>query len=179
MSDGLVDRLNQILPKVTSDTFLSGKGIGNEIAFYIFDYPPEDELRVRNHIQFLLDHIPRQKPNLRVSHVNLLDFVLDHLRKRKLLDKAIEMQKTKGDAFVQRQLATILHPNRIAPAFAEIAQPDQHDLVLVSGVGSVYPMLRANSLLNNFSTGQILTHFKMDICERLSHRMHHSTAMTT
>jgi hypothetical protein len=30
-----------------------------------------------------------------------------------------------------------------------------------------------------FSTGQILTHFKMDICERLSHRMHHSTAMTT
>jgi len=149
MSDGLVDRLNQILPKVTSDTFLSGKGIGNEIAFYIFDYPPEDELQVRNHIQFLLDHIPKQKPNLRVSHVNLLDFVLDHLRKRKLLDKAIEMQKTKGDAFVQRQLATILHPNRIAPAFAEIAQPDQHDLILVSGVGSVYPMLRANSLLNN------------------------------
>ena len=149
MSDGLVDRLNQILPKVTSDTFLSGKGIGNEIAFYIFDYPPEDELRVRHHIQFLLDHIPKQKPNLRISHVNLLDFVLDHLRKRKLLDKAIEMQKTKGDAFVQRQLATILHPNRIAPAFAEIAQPDQHDLVLVSGVGSVYPMLRANSLLNN------------------------------
>lgn len=31
----------------------------------------------------------------------------------------------------------------------------------------------------DFSTGQILTHFKMDICERLSHRMHHSTAMTT
>ena len=149
MSDGLTDRLNQILPKVTSDAFLSGKGIGNEIAFYIFDYPPEDELRVRDHIQFLLDHIPKQKPNIRVSHINLLDFVLDHLRGRKLLDKAIEMQKTKGDAFVQRQLGTILHPNKIALAFAELAQPDQHDLVLVSGVGSVYPMLRAHSLLNN------------------------------
>jgi hypothetical protein len=59
------------------------------------------------------------------------------------------MQKTKGDAFVQKQLATILHPNKIALAFAELAQPDQHDLVIVSGVGSVYPMLRAHSLLNN------------------------------
>lgn len=149
MSNGLTDRLNQILPKVTSDAFLSGKGIGNEIAFYIFDYPPEAELRIREHIQFLLEHIPKQKPGIRVTHINLLDFVLEHLRERKLLDKAIAMQKTKGDAFVRKQLATLLHPNKIAPGFAEIAQPDQHDLVFVSGVGSVYPMLRAHSLLNN------------------------------
>ena len=148
-NDGFTDRLNQILPKVTSDAFLSGKGIGNEIAFYIFDYPPEAELRIREHIQFLREHIPKTQPGLRVSHVNLLDFVLAYLRQRNLLDKAIAMQKTKGDAFVLKQLATILHPNRIAPVFAEVAQPDQHDLVLVSGVGSVYPLLRAHTLLNN------------------------------
>jgi hypothetical protein len=145
----LTDRLNQILPKITSDAFLSGKGLGNEIAFYIFDYPPEAELRIREHIAFLLDHIPKQRPGLRVVHINLLDFVIEHLRQRTLLDKAMEMQKTKGDAFVLKQLSTLLHPNKIAPAFAEEAQPDRHDLVLVSGVGSVYPMLRAHSLLNN------------------------------
>ena len=48
-----------------------------------------------------------------------------------------------------RQLATILHPNKLAPVFAEVAQPSRHDLVLVSGVGSVYPLLRAHTLLNN------------------------------
>jgi hypothetical protein len=149
MSDLLTDRLNQILPKITSDDFLRGKGLGNEIAFYIFDYPPEAELRIREHITFLLDHIPKQRPGLRVVHVNLFDFVIEHLRQRKLLDKAIEMQKTKGDAFVLKQLSTLLHPNKIAPLFAEVTQPNQHDLVLVSGVGSVYPMLRVHSLLNN------------------------------
>ena len=149
MNHALTSRLNRILPTITSDGFLSGKGLGNEIAFYIFDYPPEDELPIREHIRFLLEHIPKHKPGLRVTHVNLLDFVLDHLRQRRLLDKAIQMQKTKGDAFVQKHLATILHPNKLAPVFAEIAQPDQHDLVLVSGVGSVYPMLRAHVLLNN------------------------------
>jgi hypothetical protein len=149
MSDPLTDRLNQILPKITSDDFLWSKGLGNEIAFYIFDYPPEAELRIREHIAFLLDHMPKQRPGLRVVHINLFDFVIEHLRHRKLLDKAMGMQKTKGDAFVLKQLATLLHPNKIAPAFAEMAQPDRHDLVLVSGVGSVYPMLRAHSLLNN------------------------------
>lgn len=149
MSDPLTDRLNQILPKITSDDFLRGKGLGNEIAFYIFDYPPEAELRIREHIAFLLDHLPKQRPGLRLVHINLFDFVIKHLRHRKLLDKALEMQKTKGDAFVLKQLATLLHPNKIAPAFAEAAQPERHDLVLVSGIGSVYPMLRAHSLLNN------------------------------
>jgi hypothetical protein len=149
MSDPLTDRLNQILPIVTSDDFLQGKGLGNEIAFYIFDYPPEAELRIREHIAFLLYHMPRQRPDLRVVHINLLDFIIEHLRQRKLLDKAVEMQKTKGDAFVLKQLSTLLHANKIAPAFTEVAQPDQHDLVLVSGVGSAYPMLRAHSLLNN------------------------------
>ena len=149
MNDGLTDRLNQILPTITSETFLRGKGLGNEIAFYIFDYPPEAELRVREHIQFLREHMPKHKPGVRVQHVNLLDFVLTYLRQRHLLDKAMVMQKTKGDAFILKQLATILHPDKIAPVFAEVAQPDQHDLVLVSGVGSVYPLLRVHTLLNN------------------------------
>jgi hypothetical protein len=73
MSDPLNARLNKILPKVISDEFLSGSGIGNEIAFYIFDYPPEDELRVRDYVRTLLDHIPKQKHGLRVKHVNLFD----------------------------------------------------------------------------------------------------------
>ena len=33
--------------------------------------------------------------------------------------------------------------------FADLAQPAQHNLVLVSGVGSVWPLLRSHALLNN------------------------------
>jgi hypothetical protein len=97
MSDRLNERLNKILPRVTSDEFLSGSGIGNEIAFYIFDYPPEDELRVRDYLPTLLNHFPKQKHGLRVKHIDLFDFVLDYLNSRKLLDNAIQMQREKGD----------------------------------------------------------------------------------
>jgi hypothetical protein len=143
------ERLNQILPKITSEDFLSGRGLGNEIAFFIFDYAPEDELRMRQHIKFLLEHIPKHKPKLRVAHVNLFDFAIEHLRERKLLDKTVELQRTKGDEFVLRQLEKILHPEKLAPLLAEKVKPDEQGLVLISGVGSVWPLMRTHSLLSN------------------------------
>jgi Domain of unknown function (DUF1788) len=149
MSDLLNDRLNKILPKMISDDFLKGRGIGNEIAFYIFDYPPEEELRIREHIRFLLDHIPKQRPGLRVKHINLFTFVLEYLRSRNLLEKALSMQREKGDEALLKALAGPLHETKIASVFAEAAQPDRHDLVILSGVGSVWPLLRSHSLLNN------------------------------
>jgi hypothetical protein len=149
MTDALHERLNKVLPRVISDDFLSGSGIGNEIAFYILDYPPEDELRVRDYLRILLDHIPKQKPGLRVQHVNLFDFVLDYLKRRNLLDKVIQMQKDKGDEALKKALAGPLHETKLAGYFAEVVRPDQHDLVIVSGVGSIWPLLRSHALLNN------------------------------
>jgi hypothetical protein len=149
MNDYLTERLNKILPRIISDDFLRGRGIGNEIAFYIFDYPPEDELRVREHIHFLLDHIPKQRPELRVKHINLFDFILDYLKSRNLLEKALKMQREKGDEALKEALKGPLHENKLATIFVEVAQPQQNDLVLLSGVGSVWPLLRSHTLLNN------------------------------
>jgi hypothetical protein len=149
MSDSLNERLNKILLKITSDTFLEGTGIGNEISFYIFDYPPEDELEVRDSIQTLLDHIPKKKQGIRVKHINLFDFVADYLKSRNLLDKAIRMQREKGDEALKKALAGPLHESRLAAYFAEVVHPDSLDLVIISGVGGVWPLLRSHTLLNN------------------------------
>src|SRR3954452_6223457 len=144
MSETLSERLNRILPRVTSDEFLSGSGIGNEIAFYIFDYPPEHELRVRDYLRTLLDHIPKQKHGLRVKHIDLFDFVMDYLKNRHLLDKVIQMGREKGDDALKKALAGRLHESKLIQVFAEFARPQQNDLVIVSGVGSVWPLLRSH-----------------------------------
>ncbi len=149
MSDRLTDRLNEILPKITSADFLSGRGLGNEIAFYIFDYPPEEELRIRDHIRFLLEHIPKQKPDLRVKHANLFDLVIDHLKERGLLDRCFKKQKEEGDVALEKALRSPLKAEKLAEIFVDFVQPSEQDLVLVSGVGSVWPLVRTHSLLNN------------------------------
>lgn len=149
MSDLLTDRLNLILPKIVSDDFLAGKGIGNEIGFYIFDYPPEEELRVRDQVRFLIEHAPRQRPGLRLKHVNLFDFVIDYLKERNLLEKSFKMQREKGDEAVHRALRGPLNEKKLAQHFGRAVQPDQYDLVILSGVGSAWPLLRSHTLLNS------------------------------
>ena len=149
MSDPLTHRLNQILPKLTSDDFLRARGIGNEIAFYIFDYAPEDELRVREHIRFLVDRLPKNKPGLRVAHINLFEFLINYLQERSLLEKSFELQRKKGSDALLKALKGVMNEEKVAERFADIAKPAEHDLVLISGVGGAYPLLRSHTLLNN------------------------------
>ncbi len=149
MSDTLPERLNRILPKIVTDDFLTGSGIGNEIGFYVFDYPPEDELRVRDYLCTLLEHLPKQRPGVRFRHVNLFDLLLDYLKRRNLFEKVLDGQWAQRDAALKKALAGGLHAEKLAKFFDETVQPRQQELVLVSGVGSVYPLVRTSGLLSN------------------------------
>ena len=149
MNDALKDRLNKILDRITSQEFLSNSGLGNEIGFYIFDYPPEAELEVRQHVEFVMDKASKLKPELRIAHVNLFQLLVDYLKERGLLDKALAMQRDKGDEAVFKALKGPLHEEKIAKELAKVAQPETHDFVFVTGVGSAYPLLRSHTLLNN------------------------------
>ncbi len=148
MSSSLTERLNKILPLVTSEAFLSSEGIGNEIAFYIFDYPAQDELQVREHIDLMKKHLSSHYSSIDVLHLNLLDVVIEYLKHRKLLDRALEMQAAKGDAAMLKALKGPLAAEKIRDFIAAEHRPADRDLLLLSGVGSVWPMLRAHSLLN-------------------------------
>ena len=149
MSDVLTARLNKILPKLLSDDLLQTRGIGNEISFHIFDYPPQEELRVRDHIKFLVEYLPKKRPGLRVAYVNLFEIVIDTLRERKYLEKSFAKQREKGDDVLLSALKGILNPEKIAKQLAALIPPDNYDLVLMCGVGSVYPLVRTHTLLSN------------------------------
>lgn len=149
MTTDLEGRLNQILPKVTSDDFLGGRGLGNEIAFFIFDYPAEEELRIRQHIRFLLDHIPKKRPGLKLAHVNLLDFLLDYLKSEGVLEDSLQKQSTEGNGALLEALKGLLDEKNVARRFRDVINPGDQELILISGVGSVYPLIRSHTLLNN------------------------------
>ena len=145
----LHERFNQVLERLLEERLLRGDGLGNELGFHIFEYPPEAELLVRERIDALVRDLTRRRPDLRVRHVALFDLVVDHLAERNLLDKAIRLQKDKGDAALRSALAGPLAAPKLASVFGQVVEPREQDLVLVSGVGGVYPMLRSHSLLNN------------------------------
>lgn len=141
-------RLNQVAEKISQPDFLAGQGLGNEIGFWIFDYPPEYELQVREYLSFLPELMARQHPEIRVAQVNLLAVLHDYLEARGFLDKAIHMQQTKGDDALLKALRGPLHMDKFAPYLIRHSLSHDPDMVLLTGVGSVWPMMRAHNLLN-------------------------------
>ena len=148
MNKGLIKRLNEIEARITDPSFLSSVGIGNEIACYIFDYPAEDELQVRDHLGYLAKRLTTHHGTLDVLHLNLFDVILAYLEKRGLLEKSIAAQATKGDAGLLHMLKGVVEAKKICEFIASDYKPSTRDLILVSGVGSAWPMMRAHNLLN-------------------------------
>ena len=91
MNESLNNRLNQIMDRITSPEFLSGSGLGNEIGFYIFDYPPEDELTVREYVRFMLENLAKPV----ISTGSQLPIGLLRTDGRENLLTAIEIASTK------------------------------------------------------------------------------------
>jgi len=149
MSQTFEDRLNQIIPKLTSPEFLKNQGLGNEIGFWIFDYPPEREMDMRNFLDgTIMPNLVKHQPAIKAVTVNLFDLVIGQLEDRNLLDKAIEMQALQGDAKALESLRRVLKEDRLAEKLVADLDIANIDLVILSGVGAVYPMLRTHTLLS-------------------------------
>jgi hypothetical protein len=143
------ERLNQILPKICSAEFLNSKGLGNEIGFWIFDYPPEREMEMRDFLtRTVLTSLHKSQPPIRTGVINLFELVIQLLEERKLLDKAIEMQRSKGDEAVMAALRPLLKEDKLAQKVVSLVDLDQIDVLILWGVGSAYPMLRTHTLLS-------------------------------
>jgi hypothetical protein len=80
--------------------------------------------------------------------INLFDLVIQLLEERKLLDKAIEMQRTKGDEAVMAALRPVLKEDKLAQKVVSLVDLDQIDVLILWGVGIAYPMLRTHTLLS-------------------------------
>jgi hypothetical protein len=143
------ERLNQILPRITSQDFLESKGLGNEIGFWIFDYPPEREQDMRAYLHgTVLPALNKSVPPIKAVNVNLLELVTGILEERNLLDKAMQMQQAKGDDSALTALRSVLKEDKIAQKMASQIDMASLDLLILSGVGAVYPMLRTHTLLS-------------------------------
>lgn len=143
----LDERLNRIVPRLEDPAFLTNSGIGNEIGFYVFDYPAEQELRVREAVELVKKHFAAStKP--RVIEVNLLDLLVAILKDRKAYDKVLANEATWSADELKKKLSPIVKKDAVAQRIAD-AGGDGADIILITGVGAAYPLIRMHEVLNN------------------------------
>jgi hypothetical protein len=149
MSNRFEERLNQVLPRLASSDVLDNRGAGGEIGFWIFDYPPEQEMHVRSWLSDVIEPgLRKVKPELRFATVDLFECVICLLEERGLLTKVLEMQMKHGDEAVLRSLRSVLKEDRLAARIVESCDAANLGLLIIKGVGAVYPMLRTHTLLS-------------------------------
>lgn len=140
----ILNRLDAFRKKIQEPDFLANKGLSNEVGLYIFSYQPEDEIAVRHFLEEMkeVQNVPR------IIFYDLYEILMDICRDRRIVDRIPAMEAQRGSAFMMNQI------QRIAPPEAYIErmkyQPHQYgDVVVISGIGRVYPYMRSHNILNN------------------------------
>ena len=141
------ERLDKILEKLQAPAFLANKGLGNEIGFYIFDYDPRDELIVREHIAYLKRTLNTEPSSRKVIEFDLYAMILDLLIREGVLDDLPEIENEQGSKYIAEALRDIASPEVYVELIAD--QVEGSDIVFLTGVGRVWPMVRSHNILNN------------------------------
>jgi hypothetical protein len=142
----LQSRLDLILERIENPRFLNNAGLGNEIGFWIFDYPAKYELVVRDYLTHLTEKLTKHEHQF--VTVNIYQTIIDMLATRGLLERTFNREKEVGVEAVRKTLSGPLSQKKIAEYLAENIKPEALDFVLLTGLGNAWPLVRGHELLS-------------------------------
>jgi len=141
------DRLDQIQEKIKDDKFIEGRGLGNEISFYIFDYDPKHELVVRDHVKTLKRIFSHDMYNRRIIEFDLYKMLLEIAKEKNIYDYIFEKEREEGNAELFKALSHFAVPEIFLEKI--VKEVGNHNVIFITGVGKIYPFVRSHTILNN------------------------------
>lgn len=147
----LNERLIELEDRMGSIEALTRYGTANDLKFYIFDYNPKDELVIRKEVKKLKDK------NSEIIEFDLYEMMMEIIDEEGYMDDVIRMEKEYDKNLLlseifQPLLAVEESDNRLIEMFKERATDDGSKIVLITGVGKSYPIIRSHTILNNLQS---------------------------
>lgn len=146
----LEERLDQIKIEINQEDFRKNKGLGNEVGYYVFDYPASKELRVREYIKYLK---AKNNPNLTGYELiiyDIYDLMLDYIEEEGLLEACIQMEEEYGLGYLISSVVELLNIDKDENFFTNYIEENtpEHAVVFIIGVGKIFPFVRSHDILN-------------------------------
>lgn len=147
----LNDRFAEFEDRMMSVEALTRYGTANDLRFYIFDYNPKDETVVRQEVKKLIIRNPK------IIEFDLYDMIIQIIEEEGYMDDIVSMEKEYdkglllGEIF-QPLLSVEEENSRFIDIFKERAPDDGEHIVLITGVGKSYPIVRSHTILNNLQS---------------------------
>lgn len=147
------EKLNIIEKRIKDKDFLENKGLGNEVGYYIFDYGPQYELNVREHIKLLRDKFNYIDSPVKIVEIDLYEMLISILQEEGYLNECFNIEKKQGfgeltDAIVSTLGIGEKQDNQII-INKILEKVEGSTVVFLTGVGKCYPIIRSHSILNN------------------------------
>ena len=144
-------RLDMVEEIIKKPSFRQNKGLGNEVGYYIFDYPAEKEMLIRERVDYIKKKYENSPDGFRVVVFDLYDIIIDTLTAKGYIEKTIEMEKKKGFDRVIRAVGNtmrITSEDSLIVNYIKDHTPE-NSVVFLTGIGKCFPILRSHTVLNN------------------------------
>ncbi|MGE9876318.1 DUF1788 domain-containing protein [Hornefia butyriciproducens] len=154
----LDEKLNRAEVMIQKPAFRKNKGLGNEVGYYIFDYPAEQELYVRERVEYIRKKNENSSDDYKIVVFDLYEIIIDILKQKGYLEKCYEFEKRKGFERITKSVGNML---RITSSDSLIVRHIKENtpekaVVFIVGIGKCYPILRSHTVLNNLH--QVIDH---------------------
>ena len=149
----LNDRLDSAENKIKEPKFRENRGLGNEVGYYIFDYPAEDELYVRERINYIQKRNENSGDEYKIVIFDLYDIMIEILQNKKYLEKCYSIEQKKSLRKVSNAVANLMKVNSTDGLIVKYIKEHTPDkaIVFITGIGKCYPIIRSHTVLNNLN----------------------------
>ena len=137
------ERLDKIRELLRDSDFLDGKGLSNEVNIRIFCYEPEQEMTIRH---FLNQLAADKTLGCQLKICNLYDIFLSICDDMGITEEIPDMEAADGSTYLLQELHNAVGEGE----FIDKIQYEPHqrgDVLLLTGIGAVFPFMRIHSLL--------------------------------
>lgn len=147
----LEEKLDIAEQLIKEKSFRENKGLGNEVGYYVFDYPPEKELVVRERIDLMKQKNTKGIYDFELVVFDLYDIIIDLLEEEGFLETCYKFEKKQGMKRIVKAVSNLLQINDDSSLIVQHIRDNtpENAVVLITGVGKAYPLLRSHKVLNN------------------------------
>lgn len=136
---------------LSSKKFLNKQGLGNELPFFIFPYDPKDELEIKVMLPRLVKKL--SEGNINALQIDLFDLSIQIIKKRGIWENVLDNENGISKAELKELLQGVLDTeNHLIPAIKGKMDQSQFDILLITGIGEVFPYIRSHNVLNNLQS---------------------------
>ena len=145
------EQFEHLFAVISSRRFRNREGLGNEVPFFIYPFDPKEGAGMDRFRKQLIKKLDTE--GVRVLDINLYDLSITLLEERGVLEQILELETSVSKEELKELLQGILDPEaHLVPAIADRLARTAFDVLLLSGVGEVFPYIRSHNVLNNLQS---------------------------